>query len=76
MAGYWHMYVICPYFCWDAKEAIGCEGKTTHRFPKGKLCKEYQAKYCAADWKSCTYAQALNQYYEAEGDNKNGKPQK
>ena len=73
MSGYWHMYVICPYFAWENKTAIGCEGKTVHRFPKGRMCRSYQEKYCAGNWQECTYAKVMNEYYEQEQGEKDGK---
>ena len=62
---YWHKCWICPYFIWDEKQTIGCEGKTVIRFPDVNAVKDYINKYCAnSDWKNCSIASMMNEYYE------------
>ncbi len=67
---YWHFNFACPYFMWDTKTDIGCENKTALRFPDKKTCRRYLKAYCVGDWKKCTYAKALNEFYEGDTDGK------
>jgi len=60
-----HMYWQCPFFKWDGKMEVSCEGGRV-KFPEAEDAKGYFEKYCAGDWKNCSIARMLNQYYDRE----------
>lgn len=60
---YWHRAWSCPYFVWDEKLKMGCEGGRLI-FPDKKCALSFLDKYCAGDWKSCPIACGINDYYE------------
>lgn len=68
---YWHMAYKCPYFKWDEKLRVGCEGKHILRFDTVTQAKKYMKSYCAG-WKydKCQHAARMNQYYEEKLDGK------
>lgn len=55
----------CPYFVGDERQAIHCEGGTV-AFADRPTYLRYAGTYCCRDWKLCTLARALNEYYEEE----------
>ncbi len=65
MAGYSHRGWACPFFRWDERERISCEGGRMD-FPDRMALTEYADRYCAnvQGWKSCTMAEGLLRYYE------------
>lgn len=71
--GYTHLYFSCPYFKWDKPKEVGCEGKTVLRFPDALTCNKHLKAYCAGQWKQCTYAKALNEFYERKYDGNDNK---
>ncbi len=65
MAGYSHLSWACPFFKWDEKQAVHCEGgKLIH--PDQRAGKAYAAAFCAntAGWRDCTVARGLLEYYK------------
>lgn len=76
--GFWHKFYVCPYYVDDKVMHVSCEGKTFLRFPTMDSCRKYLEKYCAGDWKSCSYAQSMNEFYEGEdnGNNNQGTQRK
>lgn len=65
MGGYSNRTWACPFFTWDERLCIHCEG--------GRVCfrdkpeaAEYTARYCASPkgWKDCTLACSLLKYYD------------
>ena len=56
---------ICPYFKWDGKTEIHCEGGVIS-FPDKQSLTEYITKFCCAnpEWTECTIADSLSNYYE------------
>lgn len=65
MAGYSHKTWACPFFHWDERLRVRCEGGCMS-FPDREALAEYADRYCAnlQDWKSCTVAANLLKYYE------------
>lgn len=59
---------ICPYFSYDTKDYMRCEGGRVC-FSKKELNKRYFDKYCGSyEWGKCTFARELNGYYEGLDD--------
>ena len=59
----------CPFFKWDGKQEISCEGGRVN-FPLPDTANAYMNEYCAGDWKKCSVAAALLEYYETEEENR------
>ena len=74
MAGYSHITWTCPFFTWDEKTTIHCEGGKI-RFPDAQAKREYAKAYCARDgtWQECSVAAALMHYYDRKEDSHEGK---
>ena len=55
----------CPFFRWDEREQIHCEGGVVS-FPDRESCAGYAGKYCGSvqGWKDCTIAKSMADYYE------------
>ena len=65
--GYSHIYWSCPFFKWDEKCSVHCEGgKLT--FNSYESLSRYAERHCAnaKDWEACTVAAALVEEYERE----------
>ena len=78
MAGYSHKTWICPYFQWDERRKVHCEGRCCVAFPDQKAYEEYTGAFCAnrnGGWRRCTIAQALNGYYERKTEGTHGAKQ-
>ena len=56
MAGYSHKTWACPFFRWDERLCVRCEGGCMN-FPDREAAN-------LQDWKSCTVAANLLKYYE------------
>ena len=69
MAGYSHKTWSCPFFVWDERMAVHCEGGRL-RFPDREAVNEYTDRFCAGDmgWKNCTVARNLLLFYERAGE--------
>ena len=67
--GYSNKYWTCPFFRWDEKLNIHCEGGRI-RFPDQRALNEYAQRHCASPdgWQTCSMAASLNQYYERTAD--------
>ncbi len=67
MSGYSHKYWSCPFFVWDERLAVHCEGGRL-RFPDWEAAETFTGRFCAGDmgWKNCTVARNLLLYYERE----------
>ena len=67
---YWHKAWTCPFFKWDDKQSVGCEGGKL-RFHDKESAVEYMDAYCASPtcWKKCTVAAALLKYYDRKEEN-------
>jgi hypothetical protein len=62
---YSHKTWRCPYFRYDEKRSVHCEGGTVIRFPDRRSIQDYTTAFCAAyNYGECTVAKALNNYYE------------
>lgn len=58
----------CPFFHWDAKECVQCEGcKVRHETREREFVDAYVHEYCADlnGWRRCTVARMLLRRYEA-----------
>jgi len=66
MAGYTHKTWSCPYFIWDDKRMIKCEGGRL-RFPDFATCSGFAENYCASlsgnGWKNCCIARTVSLWY-------------
>lgn len=54
---YWHKPFECPFYLWNEKRTIGCEGGKIHI--ESKLAFMEFMETCETKWKSCPIAQAL-----------------
>ena len=63
--GYSNRTWNCPFFKWDEKMCVHCEGGRIS-FPDRKASEEYISRYCAsvANWNDCSVASNLLRYYE------------
>lgn len=63
-SGYSSRIWECPFFKWDEKRKVHCEGGKV-ALP-GKEQTEYIEQYCASEqgWRECPLAKALEKYYE------------
>ncbi len=73
MAGYTHRTWTCPFFKWDEKYKVHCEGARLV-FPDKETEWEYTGSYCAGKngWKNCSVAESLLKYYD-RGDARAGR---
>ena len=62
--GYSNRTWACPFFKWDDKRRVICEGGSVS-LPKQEFA-EYVDQYCAdiQGWKNCPIAKSLAKYYE------------
>ena len=67
MAGYTNRSWVCPFFKWDERLRVHCEGGR-QVFPDGQAARDYAGRYCACmeGWKNCSVADNLLRYYERE----------
>ncbi len=67
MGSYSHKYWSCPFFKWDEKCSIHCEGGVL-KFNDYDRLSEYADRYCtdAKLWHKCTVAAALEDEYNRE----------
>ena len=65
LPSYYHWVFTCPYYGWDSKCSVHCEGGNM-QFPDAEAAKEYLLTYCTAvpGWRRCTVAQAITRHYE------------
>ena len=58
--GYSNKTFACPFFTWDERLAVHCEGGRV-TFPDKEAALEYIDRYCAspAGWRECSMAAAL-----------------
>lgn len=70
MAGYTNKFWSCPFFKWDEKLRVHCEGGVI-RFRDRREAGEYQDCYCASlnGWKGCSVASSVARYYERTEQN-------
>lgn len=62
-------YVICPYYKYDERQVIHCEGvedgTALHiAFSTPQQLRDYRTKYCRNCWKNCLIAGMLNRKWE------------
>lgn len=67
--GYSNKSWACPFFSWDEKRKVHCEGGGAGFSDKGTYA-DYTDRYCASvqGWKQCSLAVALLEYYDRTGD--------
>lgn len=65
---YWHRDWKCPFFKWDEKLLVVCEGGRVI-FPDEKAARDYFDRYCAhlPGWEGCCIAAVLSGFYERGG---------
>ena len=65
MAGYTHVNWVCPFFKWDERLRIHCEGGR-QVYPDRQAARDYAQRYCThmEGWKCCSVAENLLRYYE------------
>lgn len=63
--GYSNKTFTCPFFRWDERLCIHCEGGRI-AYPDRKTAEEYINRYCGSvvHWKECSVASNLLRYYE------------
>lgn len=63
--GYSNKVFMCPYFAWDERLAIHCEGGCAS-FADRVSAEIYADKFCAniTGWNRCTLASARTEYYD------------
>lgn len=63
--GYSNRYWTCPFFTWDEKLKVHCEGGLV-KFPDRKTLTGYADRHCSSEngWKNCSVARAMLEYYE------------
>lgn len=63
--GYSNRVWACPYFRWDEKTAVHCEGGVV-RLPDQESLIAYAEAMCGSvdHWSRCSVARALTQWYE------------
>ena len=66
--GYSSRIWVCPFFRWDKKAQVYCEGGTV-AMPDNRAFQEFVTTYCAADkgWENCAIAKSMTEYYERTG---------
>ena len=63
---YWHKKWSCPFFVWDDREHVACEGKCKISFPDDAAAKEFMEGFCASPdgWEKCVIADNKLRFYE------------
>lgn len=63
--GYSSKTFTCPFFRWDERMCVHCEGGQVS-FPDKEAAQEYIDQYCASPdgWQTCSVASSLLRYYE------------
>lgn len=62
--GYSNRTWVCPFYKWDERLCVHCEGGKI-RFPDRISLNEFVRLYCGtANWKTCSVAENLLRYYE------------
>lgn len=63
--GYSNKTFACPFFKWDERLCVHCEGGRP-TFPDRAAATEYIDRYCADvnGWRDCSIAKTLLRYYE------------
>lgn len=59
-----HNFCQCPYSKRVLKGSICCEGGTRINFGDAKGQADYYKQFCCGDWKSCSIAATMNEFYE------------
>lgn len=70
-----HKAWCCPFFKWDGKMDVHCEGGSRITFPSKAATDRYLSDYCAANpaWEKCSIAAALLRYYDDLEEQENEK---
>lgn len=62
--GYSNKTFICPFFKWDERLGVHCEGGKVV-FPDRAAAEDYIDRHCGAGgWRNCSVASSLLRYYE------------
>ena len=75
---YWHKFWACPFYKWNDKTKVACEGGCRLSFPDKPTACEYMDRYCANNpgWKGCTLARSLLKYHEGKIEDEKEKNKK
>lgn len=65
MASYFPKLFICPYYKWDERLCVHCEGGKIS-FPDTQSANAYKESFCASSggWEKCTVSLNLTKYYD------------
>ena len=68
-SGYSGRRFQCPFFKWDERKKVHCEGGVV-ALPVPEL-RRYMDRYCASleDWEKCSFAGTLLEFYERDEEN-------
>lgn len=63
---YWHKRWACPFFRWDQRRRVACEGRCGVVMADREEAAAYMERYCASlnGWERCALARALLGRYE------------
>jgi len=66
--GYSNRIWACPFFSWDERCTVHCEGGTRIRFAKVRTYTGYVSRFCCDvdSWDKCSVAAALIKQYDEE----------
>ena len=70
-SSYWHYNFACPFYDFDTRERIGCEGGIVVEMPDRRDLKQIMREYCCDvnRWEECPIAKIIVKKYEQEDDN-------
>lgn len=74
MSGYSRRVWACPFYRWDEKRRIHCEGGSVLAMPDRESYLAYARQYCgsASGWRGCSIARALERQWERAEEGKHG----
>lgn len=66
--GYRSLYWCCPFYTFDEKQTVHCEGGSRIVFPSVEQALDYYRQRCVDlnGWRECPIAAILLQHYEEE----------
>lgn len=56
-------YAKCPFYKWEEKQTLRCEG-VSHAFDSKADRREFERMACKGDWKRCPFARLLAGKYD------------
>ena len=69
MGFYQNMVFACPYYGWETKCDVHCEGGRI-ALPDAAAARDYFRTYCCdvSGWRRCTVARAITRHYERDDE--------